>query len=462
MTLGSKIEMVSMSLPEALRQKAGPATPTLEGAGTAAQAPVSSGGGGAQAAAAGAGANPGTVGEQRGHAVQHTPAPSEGAQARTETARGPGGRPSKTRSITKEMLAACFNMTSEEACKKLGIGLTILKRHCRKFGISRWPYRKYKSLSRLIKHVSTCETSVPLLNVRVDDLKNQKELMEAGKCLHLSEETKKLQQAVSKASHKQRKAEQRDAAIAEASARRAHLGLGAPNLDELAMEDPELTEDDDGFGVNGGGGDSDGGDSDGEHTDTTEEDEDMAAEQPDDATGRKRERRPPQRYSATPDYPATKRHKAGAGAGGNGVGAIAMLAEAIDEIHHHGNGAKGGKPRLPPPPTPVAPSQPLDANLQAALDKALTHTRRTYEGRLHAWKIEWYELVETKMSTVTKILTERIDKLSDSLSKERKDRTVLEAKVQRLRAKLAEVTGEPEDSLDAEPTKDGDAGDAER
>ena len=44
-------------------------------------------------------------------------------------------------------------MPSEEAAKKLGVGLTVLKRICRKFGVPRWPYRKLKSLDRLITNV---------------------------------------------------------------------------------------------------------------------------------------------------------------------------------------------------------------------------------------------------------------------------------------------------------------------
>ena len=44
-------------------------------------------------------------------------------------------------------------MPSEMACRELGIGLTVLKRQCRKFGIKRWPFRKLKSLDRLISNV---------------------------------------------------------------------------------------------------------------------------------------------------------------------------------------------------------------------------------------------------------------------------------------------------------------------
>lgn len=58
--------------------------------------------------------------------------------------------------ITREELSECFNMPSEDAAKKLGVGLTVLKRICRKFGVPRWPFRKLKSLDRLITNVEVC------------------------------------------------------------------------------------------------------------------------------------------------------------------------------------------------------------------------------------------------------------------------------------------------------------------
>jgi hypothetical protein len=39
---------------------------------------------------------------------------------------------------------------AEEAAKAMRVSLTVLKRIARKNGITRWPYRKVKSLSRAI------------------------------------------------------------------------------------------------------------------------------------------------------------------------------------------------------------------------------------------------------------------------------------------------------------------------
>ncbi len=46
-----------------------------------------------------------------------------------------------------------FHLPIEEAAKQLGIGQTMLKHYCRKFGIPRWPYRKRQSLVILISSI---------------------------------------------------------------------------------------------------------------------------------------------------------------------------------------------------------------------------------------------------------------------------------------------------------------------
>eukprot|EP00873_Tetraselmis_striata_P021315 jgi/Tetstr1/441579/TSEL_029807.t1 len=115
--------------------------------------------------------------------------------------------------ITKEELAQCFHMPSELACKRLGIGLTVLKRQCRKYGIKRWPFRKMKSLDRLIENIQASvapgDQGNKDFSKSVEELRHQRERMEKGLELELDEETKKLQQAYSKANHKLRRQVQR-------------------------------------------------------------------------------------------------------------------------------------------------------------------------------------------------------------------------------------------------------------
>ncbi|KQJ84064.1 protein RKD5 [Brachypodium distachyon] len=53
-------------------------------------------------------------------------------------------------SITLVDIAQYFHLPIREASKTLKIGVSILKRKCRQYGIPRWPHRKIKSLDSLI------------------------------------------------------------------------------------------------------------------------------------------------------------------------------------------------------------------------------------------------------------------------------------------------------------------------
>ncbi|VFQ93504.1 unnamed protein product [Cuscuta campestris] len=52
--------------------------------------------------------------------------------------------------IALQDLVKYFDLPITEASRSLKIGLTVLKKKCREFGIPRWPHRKIKSLDRLI------------------------------------------------------------------------------------------------------------------------------------------------------------------------------------------------------------------------------------------------------------------------------------------------------------------------
>lgn len=53
--------------------------------------------------------------------------------------------------IALEDLVKYFDVPMVEASRNLKVGLTVLKRKCREFGIPRWPHRKIKSLDSLIR-----------------------------------------------------------------------------------------------------------------------------------------------------------------------------------------------------------------------------------------------------------------------------------------------------------------------
>jgi hypothetical protein len=53
-------------------------------------------------------------------------------------------------SITLVDIALYFHLPIRNASKTLKIGVSVLKRKCRQYGIPRWPHRKIKSLDSLI------------------------------------------------------------------------------------------------------------------------------------------------------------------------------------------------------------------------------------------------------------------------------------------------------------------------
>ncbi|KAL4434410.1 hypothetical protein ABPG75_000851 [Micractinium tetrahymenae] len=70
-----------------------------------------------------------------------------GAQGPAKRKRTKGGRYSHE--ITKEEIELYYHLPCEEASRQLGIGLTILKRICRRLGIEKWPYRQLKRAGKL-------------------------------------------------------------------------------------------------------------------------------------------------------------------------------------------------------------------------------------------------------------------------------------------------------------------------
>ena len=53
----------------------------------------------------------------------------------------------------RKTLTKYFYMPIEQAAMELDMGVTSLKKRCRKVGIGRWPYRKLMSLQTLINDV---------------------------------------------------------------------------------------------------------------------------------------------------------------------------------------------------------------------------------------------------------------------------------------------------------------------
>jgi len=75
-------------------------------------------------------------------------APSEEKDDNRQIYRAPTQR---VANIALKDLAKYFDVPITEASRSLKVGLTVLKRRCREFGIPRWPHRKIKSLDSLIQ-----------------------------------------------------------------------------------------------------------------------------------------------------------------------------------------------------------------------------------------------------------------------------------------------------------------------
>ena len=69
------------------------------------------------------------------------------------------GQNSNNVELSFNMLSQFFDMPILEASKKLKVGLTVLKKRCRFFGIPRWPHRKMKSLNSLIHNIQVMVSS---------------------------------------------------------------------------------------------------------------------------------------------------------------------------------------------------------------------------------------------------------------------------------------------------------------
>eukprot|EP00727_Mastigamoeba_balamuthi_P012890 m51a1_g8223 hypothetical protein (357) ;mRNA; r:108755-110743 len=66
-----------------------------------------------------------------------------------------------TQSITRDQLSLYFHLPIVDVAKKLGICATMLKKVCRRNGIPRWPFRKIKSLDKMISGLESALDKSP-------------------------------------------------------------------------------------------------------------------------------------------------------------------------------------------------------------------------------------------------------------------------------------------------------------
>ncbi|KAL6993362.1 hypothetical protein U1Q18_011479 [Sarracenia purpurea var. burkii] len=125
----------------------------------------------------------------------------------------------KRRAATKDVarlaladLAKYFDLPIVEASRNLKVGLTVLKKKCREFGIPRWPHRKIKSLDSLIRDLQAeveqqqqkDEAAAIVVVKRQRMLESEKESIERKPFMEIQGETKKFRQDIFKKRHRAR------------------------------------------------------------------------------------------------------------------------------------------------------------------------------------------------------------------------------------------------------------------
>lgn len=80
-------------------------------------------------------------------------------------------------SLTAEEMSKYFHLPIQEVAQKLNICVTVLKQHCRRLGIPRWPFRKIQSLDKMIAALESIEkkgTATPSLKSELKMLRDKR------------------------------------------------------------------------------------------------------------------------------------------------------------------------------------------------------------------------------------------------------------------------------------------------
>ena len=56
-------------------------------------------------------------------------------------------------------------MPISSAAKKFDMGLMLLKKRCRELGLKRWPYRKLKSMDKLLQSIESVDGQDPQVHL---------------------------------------------------------------------------------------------------------------------------------------------------------------------------------------------------------------------------------------------------------------------------------------------------------
>ncbi|GAA0160389.1 hypothetical protein LIER_39032 [Lithospermum erythrorhizon] len=106
--------------------------------------------------------------------------------------------------LALEDIAKYFDIPIIQASRKLRVGLTLLKKKCREFGIPRWPHRKIKSLDLLIRSLQIQRKEMEnkdeamAMAERRKMIESERQNIERKPFVDINMETKKVRQIIFK------------------------------------------------------------------------------------------------------------------------------------------------------------------------------------------------------------------------------------------------------------------------
>ncbi|KAG7618535.1 Protein RKD5 [Arabidopsis thaliana] len=148
------------------------------------------------------------------------------SDAKTEILKKKKRTPSRhVAELSLEELSKYFDLTIVEASRNLKVGLTVLKKKCREFGIPRWPHRKIKSLDCLIhdlqreaeKQQEKNEAAAMAVAKKQEKLETEKRNIVKRPFMEIGIETKKFRQENFKKRHRASRAKKNQESLVTSS-----------------------------------------------------------------------------------------------------------------------------------------------------------------------------------------------------------------------------------------------------
>ncbi|KAL3158307.1 hypothetical protein ABBQ38_010551 [Trebouxia sp. C0009 RCD-2024] len=111
--------------------------------------------------------------------------------------------PNSGRELSLQKLQSVYEHPISTAAAHLNIGVTVLKMYCRWYSIDRWPYRKIRSIDKLIEQLDQLEDGKVVPEVR-QELETVRQQLLGDPAVDLDDRVKRLRQAAYKYQYKRR------------------------------------------------------------------------------------------------------------------------------------------------------------------------------------------------------------------------------------------------------------------